>query len=59
MQAEEPTLVYVSRMDESRALVARQLIAIAPRLAQAIPGLRMLIVGGGDVFDELLAESKE
>ena len=58
LQAEEPTLVYVSRMDESRALVARQLIAIAPKLAQAIPGLRMLIVGGGDVFDELLAESK-
>lgn len=54
-----PTLVYVSRMDESRALVARQLIQIAPRLAEKIPGLRMLIVGGGDVFDELLAKSKE
>lgn len=54
-----PTLVYVSRMDESRAMVARQLIHIAPRLAEKIPGLRMLIVGGGDVFDELLAKSKE
>lgn len=59
LQAEEPTLVYVSRMDESRALVARQLIAIAPKLAQAIPGLRMLIVGGGDVFEELLEESRK
>ena len=58
LKAEEPTLVYVSRMDESRALVARQLIAIAPKLAQAIPGLRMLIVGGGDVFEELLEESR-
>ena len=46
-------------MDESRALVARQLIAIAPKLAQAIPGLRMLIVGGGDVFEELLEESRK
>lgn len=55
----EPTLVYVSRMDESRALVARQLIEVAPRLAQEIPGLRMLIVGGGDVYEELLAKSAE
>ena len=53
-----PTLVYVSRMDESRALVARQLIQIAPRLAEKIPGLRMIIVGGGDVFDELLEKSR-
>lgn len=59
LQAGEPTLVYVSRMDESRALVARQLIALAPKLAAAIPGLRMLIVGGGDVFEELLEKSKE
>lgn len=55
----EPTLVYVSRMDESRALVARQLIALAPGLAAAIPGLRMLIVGGGDVFEELQEKTKE
>lgn len=59
LKEEEPTLVYVSRMDESRALVARQLISLAPRLARAIPGLRMLIVGGGDVFEELLQKSRE
>lgn len=59
LSGKEPTLVYVSRMDESRALVARQLIALTPRLAAAIPGLRMLIVGGGDVYDELLKKSNE
>ncbi len=59
LREDEPTLVYVSRMDESRALVARQLIEIAPRLAQEIPGLRMMIVGGGDVYEELLAKSAE
>lgn len=59
LQKEEPTLVYVSRMDESRALVARQLIALGPKLAKAIPGLRMLIVGGGDVYEELLEKAKE
>lgn len=59
LKTEEPTLVYVSRMDESRALVARQLIALTPKLAKAIPDLRMLIVGGGDVFEELLAKAKD
>ena len=59
LREEEPTLVYVSRMDESRALVARQLIALGPKLAKAIPGLRMLIVGGGDVYEELLEKTKE
>lgn len=59
LKEEEPTLVYVSRMDESRALVARQLIALGPKLAKAIPGLRMLIVGGGDVYDELVEKTKE
>ena len=59
LKAEEPTLVYVSRMDESRAMVARQLIYITPKLAREIPKLRVLIVGGGDVFDELLEKSKE
>ncbi|MDD4843705.1 MAG: polysaccharide pyruvyl transferase CsaB [Anaerotignum sp.] len=58
LKEEEPTLVYVSRMDESRALVAKQLIARAPELARAIPGLRMIIVGGGDVYEELLEKSK-
>ena len=45
-------------MDESRALVAGQLIALAPRLAAEIPGLRMLVVGGGDVYDEMLEKSR-
>ena len=59
LKEEEPSLGYVSRMDESRALVARQLIALGPKLAKAVPGLRMLIVGGGDVYDELLEKTKE
>lgn len=53
IQDGEPVLVYVSRLDESRALVARQLLEIAPRLRQAIPGLRIIVVGGGDAFLEL------
>lgn len=46
-------IVYISRMDESRALVARQLIDIAKELNDKIEDLEIVIVGGGDVFDEL------
>ena len=57
LDASRPVISYVSRMDESRALVARQLVAIAPRLRAAIPGVQLLIAGGGDVFDEIKARS--
>ena len=54
-----PILSYVSRMDEDRALVARQLIEIAPELDKRVPGVQLLIAGGGNVYDELLAKAKE
>ncbi|MGE4215112.1 MAG: polysaccharide pyruvyl transferase CsaB [Anaerotignaceae bacterium] len=53
------TLVYVSRMDEDRALVAKQLIDLAPQLSKKIKRLRILIVGGGNVFDKLKAKAEE
>jgi len=54
-----PILSYVSRMDEDRALVARQLIEIAPELDKLVPGVQLLIAGGGNVFDELNAKAKQ
>ncbi len=57
LSAERPVISYVSRMDESRALVARELVEIAPRLREAIPGVQLLIAGGGDVFDEIKAKA--
>ena len=48
-----PIVSYVSRMDADRALVARQLIEIAPQLDKQVPGAQLLIAGGGNVFDEL------
>lgn len=59
LAADKPILSYVSRMDEDRALVARQLIEIAPELDQQVPGVQLLIAGGGNVFDELSAKAKE
>lgn len=54
-----PVLSYVSRMDQDRALVAEQLIDIAPSLLEEIPDLHLVIVGGGNVFDKLLAKAEQ
>ena len=54
----KPILSYVSRMDEDRALVARQLIEIAPELDKQVPGVQLLIAGGGNVYDELSAKAE-
>lgn len=53
----KPLVSYVSRMDEDRALAARHLIAIAPELEKAHPGVQILIAGGGNVFDALCAQA--
>ena len=52
-----PIVSYVSRMDEDRALVAEQLIGLAPELDRL--GVQLLIAGGGNVFDKLKARAEE
>lgn len=59
LDGEKPIISYVSRMDADRALVARQMIEIAPRLDKAVPGVQMLIAGGGNVFQELKEQSEQ
>ena len=44
---------HVSRLDEETKTAAQQLIEVAPRLAEAVPGVRLLVVGGGTAFEEL------
>ncbi len=46
-------IVYISRMDSDRALVAFHLVEIVPELVKLNPDIEIVIVGGGDVFDEL------
>ena len=58
LDPDRPIVSYVSRMDEDRALAARHLLEIAPRLDQAVPGVQLLIAGGGNVFDELKAQAE-
>ena len=54
-----PVVGHVSRLDREPARTARQLIAIAPRLAGQVPGVRILITGGGGAFEELSAQAEE
>ena len=46
-------IVYISRLDESRALVAKQLVNISEELDSKIENLEIVIVGGGDSFEEI------
>ena len=56
---EDNTIVYVSRMDKSRSLVAHQLIEATKRLFPIIENLKVLIVGGGDDYENVEKEAKE
>jgi len=59
LREDRPVVSYVSRMDEDRALVARQLIEIAPQLDRRVPGVQLLIAGGGNVFSDLQALAEQ
>lgn len=54
-----PVVGHVSRLDQAASHTARQLIALAPRLCERVPGVRILITGGGDVYEELAAKAGE
>jgi len=50
-----PVISHVSRLDESRALACKKLVAIAPKLKEQYPGLGIVIAGDGDSFSEIKA----
>ncbi|MDR3278348.1 MAG: polysaccharide pyruvyl transferase CsaB [Oscillospiraceae bacterium] len=54
-----PVICHVSRLDDAASLIARQLVTLAPRLARALPGVKILIAGGGDIFEELAEKARE
>lgn len=52
-------IVYVSRMDTSRSLVAHHLIQVAPKLDAEVENLEIVIVGDGDDFSSVKAEADQ
>ncbi|MCI8869594.1 MAG: polysaccharide pyruvyl transferase CsaB [Lawsonibacter sp.] len=50
---------HVSRLTPATSVTARQLLELAPRLDRELPGVRLLIVGGGEDFPELAAQAEE
>lgn len=54
----KPVVCNVSRMDDNAAFATRLLIDIAPELHRRLPGVQVLIAGGGNIYDELLAKAQ-
>ena len=53
LEQDTKKIVYISRMDSDRALVAFHLAEIVPELVKVNPDIEVVIVGGGNVYDEL------
>ena len=53
LDPKRPIICNVSRLDDSAAAATRILIEIAPKLNDIIPGIQILIVGDGDIYEEL------
>lgn len=53
-----PVIGTVSRLDESREMAAKELIALMPELLAQIPDIQLLIVGGGN-FEPQLRQQAE
>lgn len=49
----DTVITYVSRLDESRSLAAKQLIDIVPELDKEIENLKVIVVGAGDDFNNV------
>lgn len=54
-----PVIGTVSRLDESRELAAKELIALMPRLLEEVPDAQLIVVGGGNLEDDLQAQAVE
>ena len=59
LKKDKTRIVYVSRMDTDRSLVAHHLVELAPKLIKEIENLEIVIVGGGDDFDALMAKTQK
>lgn len=58
LKEDKTRIVYVSRMDTDRSYAAHKLIEITPDLCKEIPNLEILVVGGGNDYDNIKAEAE-
>ncbi len=56
---DDTVIVYVSRLDESRSLVAKQLVEAVPQLDKEIDRLKVVIVGAGDDYENIIGMTKK
>lgn len=50
---DDTVITYVSRLDESRSLVAKQLIEAVPEIDKAVDNLKVIVVGAGDDYNNV------
>lgn len=53
------TVCHVSRLDEDRAQVAKQLVEITPALVAKIPDFSLIIVGDGNHFGQIAEQAHQ
>ena len=59
IEQSDNVLVYVSRMDEDRALAAKLIIDISQELDKNIQNLKIVITGGGNMYKSLKEQADE
>ncbi len=58
LEESKTRIVYVSRMDTDRSLAAHKLIEIAEELSARIDNLEIIIVGGGNDYENIRTEAE-
>lgn len=58
LSKDAPTIVYISRMDADRSMVAHHLLSCCKQLNEDYPDLQIVIVGGGNDFEKIESKAK-
>lgn len=58
IKEDDRLIVYVSRMDADRSLAAHMLIEAIPKLDMIVDNIKVLIVGGGNDFENIKKEAE-
>lgn len=58
IDASAQLIVYISRLDEDRSAPAKMLCRVMPQIRERFPDARLIIVGGGNDFENVKAEAE-